>query len=113
MPIEAPRWALLQRWTKPDLILDQWQLEWKRTTAWEEQGGRTLSWAITSAICEQLRVEQAVGAFDLTIDPSFGRRAPFATPPPPRPKRSYIALYEMTAQEAEETLQARTGAGEE
>ena len=113
MPIEAPRWALLQRWTKPDLILDKWQLEWKRTTAWEEQGGRTLSWAITSAICEQLRVEQAVGAFDLTIDPSFGRRAPSATPPPPRPKRSYIALYEMTVQEAEETLQARTRAGEE
>ena len=112
MPIEAPRWALLQLWVAQDLVLDRWRREWTRTTVWEEGGGRTL-WAITSAICDQLRTEQAVGAFDLTVDPSFGQRESPKNSLLSKPKRSYIALYEMTAREAEDTLQVRTKAKEE
>ena len=54
-----------------------------------------------------------MGAFDLTVDPSFGQRESPKNSLLSKPKRSFIALYEMTAREAEDTLQVRTKANEE
>ena len=104
MPIEAPRWALLKKWYRPEEVLHKWKREWSRTTTWEEQGGRTISWAVTSAIRDQLTVDCAVRGSELTLDPSFSVLID-SIEQHDVTMRCYLPLYEMTANDSEATLQ--------
>ena len=46
--IDAGRLAILRKWHGHEDMVSIWKSEWDRLGAWEEAGGRTLHWAITT-----------------------------------------------------------------
>ncbi|MBL6911070.1 MAG: hypothetical protein ISR34_11690 [Pirellulales bacterium] len=100
--IDAGRLAILRKWHGHEDMVSIWKSEWDRLGAWEEAGGRTLHWAITTNLRQQYTLKNAVYVHSLATDPSFDCH--LTEHDTPRVGRTYLPLYEMSPERAVQLL---------
>ena len=100
--IDAGRLAILRRWHGHEDMVSIWKSEWDRLDAWEEAGGRTMHWAVTTTLRQQYTLKNAVYIHSLVADPSFDCH--LTEHEPPRVGRTYLPLYEMPPERAVQLL---------
>ena len=89
--IDAGRLAILRKWHGHEDMVSIWKSEWDRLGAWEEAGGRTLHWAITTKLRQKYTLKNAVYVHSLATDPSFDCH--LTEHDMPRVGRTYLPLY--------------------
>ena len=105
--IDASRMAVLREWHRDEDMISIWKAEWDKLAAWEESGGRTLNWTITTRLLQQYDIQNAVCVHSLAIDPSFDCYMVLGEQP--RPGKTYLPLYEMTSEQAARALTQYAG----
>ena len=105
MPIEEARWNLIQNWFPQSEWMAAWDQEWKRTNDWENAGGRTIHWEITSYLRSALKLKQVLKPQWITVDPSFDAyTARTVQDTQTNTERLYVPLYEMTDSDKSECM---------
>jgi hypothetical protein len=67
-PLDESRWALFQLEMSHENVVQHWLQSWQALSTWEKNGGRTIHWAISTALPQHFHLDSVAGGWNLTAD---------------------------------------------